>query len=98
MSRAIPRWTPREANAGSKKTITGKYEVKLEPSGKPLEPRSLLTGDGIYWMLSSMLLNFTRNLRSGWCSSRFSGSGSLRSSGFSARSCGRSLSQHPNGY
>lgn len=43
-----------------RKTATGKYDVKLEPAGKPLEPRSLLTGDGIYWMLSSMLLNFTR--------------------------------------
>lgn len=41
-------------------TITGKLEVALEPAGKPIEPRSLLTSEGIYWMLSSMLLNFTR--------------------------------------
>ncbi len=33
--------------------------VKLESSGAPLVPRSLLTSDGIYWALSSMLRNFT---------------------------------------
>jgi len=31
----------------------------LEPMGQPLKPRSLLTGEGIYWMFSSMLRNFT---------------------------------------
>lgn len=41
-------------------SVTGKYEVTLEPAGKPLQTRSLLTSEGIYWMLSSMLLNFTR--------------------------------------
>lgn len=52
-AQGMPVMTPRT-------TITGKFEITLEPAGKPLEPRSLLTGEGIYWMLSSMLLNFTR--------------------------------------
>lgn len=43
-----------------KKTATGKPEIKLEAVGKPIEPRSLLTSNGIYWMFSSMLGNFTR--------------------------------------
>ncbi len=33
--------------------------VRLESAGAPLVPRSLLTSDGIYWALSSMLRNFT---------------------------------------
>lgn len=33
--------------------------VRVVPSGDPIRPRSLLTADGIYWMLSSMLRNFT---------------------------------------
>jgi len=33
--------------------------IRLESYGDPLTPRSLLTKDGIYWMLSSMLRNFT---------------------------------------
>ncbi|MBL0928192.1 MAG: AbgT family transporter [Phycisphaerales bacterium] len=37
----------------------GKPEVKLQPAGAPLEPRSLMTGEGVYWMLSSMVRNFT---------------------------------------
>jgi aminobenzoyl-glutamate transport protein len=37
----------------------GKPVKELVPTGKPIEPRSLLTSDGIYWMLSSMLRNFT---------------------------------------
>lgn len=44
----------------TKKTASGKPEIRLEPTGKPIEPKSLLTGEGIYWMLSSMLGNFTR--------------------------------------
>jgi len=37
----------------------GKPELALVPAGPALEPRSLLTADGIYWALSSMLRNFT---------------------------------------
>jgi aminobenzoyl-glutamate transport protein len=37
----------------------GRPVVRLEPSGDPLTPRNLLTSDGIYWMLSSMIRNFT---------------------------------------
>jgi aminobenzoyl-glutamate transport protein len=37
----------------------GVPEVVLVASGAPLKPRSLLTADGIYWMFSSMLRNFT---------------------------------------
>lgn len=37
----------------------GKAEVELVNNGDPIAPRSLLTGDGVYWMLSSMLRNFT---------------------------------------
>lgn len=37
----------------------GKPVVTLEPYGERLAPRSLLTSEGIYWMLSSMLRNFT---------------------------------------
>lgn len=33
--------------------------IEIVPSGEPVSPRSLLDGDGVYWMLSSMLRNFT---------------------------------------
>ncbi|MFN0137877.1 MAG: AbgT family transporter [Phycisphaerae bacterium] len=42
-----------------KKGENGRPEVVLEQRGDPIAPRSLLTSDGIYWMLSSMLRNFT---------------------------------------
>lgn len=42
-----------------KLTASGKPEIVLEKSGAPIEPRSLLTREGIYWALSSMLRNFT---------------------------------------
>ena len=38
----------------------GRPEIRLEDSGAPIEPRSLLTVDGIYWMLASMLRNFAQ--------------------------------------
>jgi aminobenzoyl-glutamate transport protein len=44
---------------GMKLDERGKPVVSIIPSGTPIEPRSLLTSDGIYWMLSSMLRNFT---------------------------------------
>jgi aminobenzoyl-glutamate transport protein len=37
----------------------GKPVVRLVETGASLMPRSLLTGEGIYWMISSMLRNFT---------------------------------------
>ncbi len=37
---------------------SGKPVLKLEASGTPLTPRSLVSGEGVYWMLSSMLRNF----------------------------------------
>lgn len=37
----------------------GNVVTELVPTGAPIEPRSLLNADGIYWMLSSMLRNFT---------------------------------------
>lgn len=37
----------------------GRVVTELKPTGAPIEPRSLLNSDGIYWMLSSMLRNFT---------------------------------------
>jgi aminobenzoyl-glutamate transport protein len=37
----------------------GRPVVHLVETGASLTPRSLLTGDGIYWMASSMLRNFT---------------------------------------
>jgi aminobenzoyl-glutamate transport protein len=37
----------------------GRVVTELVPTGAPIEPRSLLTSDGVYWMLSSMLRNFT---------------------------------------
>jgi aminobenzoyl-glutamate transport protein len=37
----------------------GKVVTELVPTGAPIEPQSLLTPEGIYWMLSSMLRNFT---------------------------------------
>lgn len=36
----------------------GRQAIELRPSGAPIEPRSLLSSDGIYWMFSSMLRNF----------------------------------------
>ncbi len=37
---------------------SGKPEVKLEPYGSAMTPRSLASSEGVYWMLSSMLRNF----------------------------------------
>jgi aminobenzoyl-glutamate transport protein len=37
---------------------SGRPELDLVASGAPIEPRSLLTADGVYWMLSSALRNF----------------------------------------
>ncbi len=37
----------------------GRLEVQLVEVGQPIQPRNLLTSDGVYWMLSSMLRNFT---------------------------------------
>lgn len=37
----------------------GKPVVELVKVGQPVTPKSLLTREGIYWMLSSMLRNFT---------------------------------------
>ncbi|MBK9519664.1 MAG: AbgT family transporter [Anaeromyxobacter sp.] len=37
----------------------GRPEVTLVPAGPPVAPRSLLSADGVYWALSSMLRNFT---------------------------------------
>jgi aminobenzoyl-glutamate transport protein len=41
------------------KDESGKVMTELVATGVPIEPRSLLTADGVYWMLSSMLRNFT---------------------------------------
>ncbi|MCE2882874.1 MAG: AbgT family transporter, partial [Planctomycetaceae bacterium] len=38
---------------------SGKVVTELVTTGAPIEPRSLLTAEGVYWMLSSMLRNFT---------------------------------------
>ncbi|MFN0132997.1 MAG: AbgT family transporter [Phycisphaerales bacterium] len=38
---------------------SGRPEIVLKDSGDPIAPRTLLTSDGIYWMLSSMIRNFT---------------------------------------
>ena len=38
----------------------GRPQVQLVDNGAPIKPRSLLTVDGIYWMLSSMLRNFVQ--------------------------------------
>jgi aminobenzoyl-glutamate transport protein len=50
--------------SGNKKFIAktneqGRPVVELVAKGNPVEPRSLLTSEGVYWMLSSMLRNFT---------------------------------------
>lgn len=37
----------------------GRPERTTENIGAPLQPRSLLTSEGVYWMLSSMVRNFT---------------------------------------
>ena len=37
----------------------GKPITSLQPVGAPLQPRNLLTTDGIYWMFSSAVRNFT---------------------------------------
>lgn len=36
----------------------GKPLTRLEPTGDPIRVKNLMTGDGIYWMLSSMIRNF----------------------------------------
>ncbi|WP_397596230.1 AbgT family transporter [Silanimonas sp.] len=38
----------------------GRPVLDLVASGTPIQPRSLLTADGIYWMLSSALRNFAQ--------------------------------------
>jgi aminobenzoyl-glutamate transport protein len=38
----------------------GLPEVTLLDSGAPIQPRSLMTADGVYWMLSSALRNFVQ--------------------------------------
>lgn len=38
--------------------VAAKASIELQPSGAPIQPRSLLSSDGIYWMFSSMLRNF----------------------------------------
>jgi aminobenzoyl-glutamate transport protein len=38
----------------------GRPALDLVESGAPIQPRSLLTADGIYWMLSSALRNFAQ--------------------------------------
>jgi len=43
-----------------KKDANGQIQVELVESGAPLEVKSLLTADGIYWMFSSMLRNFAQ--------------------------------------
>lgn len=43
-----------------KKDADGKIQVDLVESGAPVEVKSLLTSDGIYWMFSSMLRNFAQ--------------------------------------
>ncbi len=37
----------------------GRIQTELVPTGSPIEARSILTSDGLYWALSSMLRNFT---------------------------------------
>lgn len=37
----------------------GRPEITLKDKGDPISPRTLLTSDGVYWMLSSMIRNFT---------------------------------------
>jgi aminobenzoyl-glutamate transport protein len=64
---------------------SGKAEVTLVNNGEPISPRSLLNADGLYWMFSSMLRNFTTLPALGLISSRCSGSGLRRSSDSSAR-------------
>lgn len=41
------------------KDAGGRPVTELIATGAPIEPRSLLTSEGVYWMLSSMLRNFT---------------------------------------
>lgn len=48
-----------EATKVKKLDEAGKPVVELIEAGEPLKPRSLMTKDGIYWMLSSMVRNFT---------------------------------------
>jgi aminobenzoyl-glutamate transport protein len=43
----------------NKLDAAGRPVVKLENTGTTLEPRSLMTVEGLYWMLSSMVRNFT---------------------------------------
>ncbi|MBL9030551.1 MAG: AbgT family transporter [Phycisphaerae bacterium] len=41
------------------RNANGRPEIVLQPSGDPIAPRTLLTSEGVYWMLSSMIRNFT---------------------------------------
>lgn len=37
---------------------SGRPRVELVPSGEPVRPRSLVTGDGVYWLFANMVRNF----------------------------------------
>lgn len=37
---------------------SGRKQVRLVDAGEPIKPRSLMTSDGIYWLLKSMVKNF----------------------------------------
>ena len=43
----------------TKHKANGRPETELISTGAPIKPKNLLTSDGIYWMCSSMLRNFT---------------------------------------
>lgn len=38
---------------------TGRPKTELVKAGDPIQPKSLLTSDGLYWCLSTMVTNFT---------------------------------------
>jgi len=42
-----------------KRDPSGALVTELKPIGEPIKPKSLVTVEGIYWMLSSMIRNFT---------------------------------------
>lgn len=40
------------------KNEAGKPVLELVPTGTPIGPRSLMTGEGVYWLVSNMVRNF----------------------------------------
>lgn len=40
------------------RSADGRPKIELKPTGSPVSPKSLLSGEGVYWLVSNMVRNF----------------------------------------